>query len=120
MSEKSIRTTGQQARQYVKSLTPFHNNGTNYRHAKGATLWSELLTSAGDPDPLYVVYSYGRHWPLFANWKGVWFANKDKASRTTSKHYGQAHPHTTVVEMSNIDMEYLVLFLSRPQKEQTI
>lgn len=119
MSEKSIRTTGQKARQYVQSLTPFHNNGTNNRHTKGSTLWGEWLTFADDSDPLYVVYSYGKHWPLFANWKGVWFANKDKHSRTTSKHYGQAHPHTGVVALSKLDMEYLVLF-GQPEDQHLV
>lgn len=104
MSEKSVRTSGWNARQYVQSLTPFHNHGSNHRHPKGSTLWGEYV---GD---LYVVYSYGKHWPLYANWKGVWFANQDKHSRTTTKHYSQTHPLTDVVALSKIDMEYLVLF----------
>jgi hypothetical protein len=68
------------------------------------------MTFAGDPDPLYVVYSYGRHWPLWANWRGLWFGNTDKYGPTTSKHYSQTHPHKGFVGLSKIDMEYLVLF----------
>lgn len=43
---------------------------------------------------LYVVYSYGHHWPLFVYEKigGTWMVNEDKASRTTSKHRGQVWP----------------------------
>ena len=119
MSEKSVRTSGWNARQYIQSLTPFHNSGSNHRHPKGSTLWGEWMTFADDSDPLYVVYSYGSHWPLYANWKGVWFANKDKASRTTSKHYSQAHPHTGVVALSKIDMEYLVLF-GQPEDQHLV
>jgi len=45
---------------------------------------------------LYVVYSYGEHWPLFM-WDGrpkicAWAYNTDKYSVTTSRHFNQAHP----------------------------
>jgi len=40
----------------------------------------------------YAAFSYGSHWPLFVFYRGKWYANSDKASRTTSKHYGCAHP----------------------------
>lgn len=40
----------------------------------------------------YAVFSYGSHWPLFVYYRGKWYANSDKASRITSKHYGCAHP----------------------------
>jgi hypothetical protein len=119
MTDTITVTSGGKAREFVQKLQPFKNNSKSGSGPKGASLWGEWLTFT-DADPIYVVYSYGRHWPLFANWKGVWFANEDKASRTTSKHYSQAHPHTVVVDLPQIDMEYLVLFLCRPEKEQTL
>jgi hypothetical protein len=57
-----------------------------------------------------MVFSYRFSFPIYANWKGVWFANKDKVSRTTSKHQSQAHPLTQCVPVERIDLEYLALF----------
>lgn len=45
-------------------------------------------------DKLYVVYSYGYHFPMYVYDRehGKWVGNKDKYSRTTSKHQSQARP----------------------------
>ena len=102
MSEKSTRVSGWKARPYVQQLKPFHNS-------------NKQLYAQWEGD-LYVVYSYGRHWPLYINWNGVWFSNTDKYSRTTTKHASQTHPLTQCVPLSKIDMEYLVLF-GRPQPD---
>lgn len=55
---------------------------------------------------MYVVYSYGRHWPLFifsfAN--GQWYENSEKYSSTTSKHRGQAHPHKDTMPLTCQEM----------------
>ena len=40
----------------------------------------------------YFVFSYGRHWILFAFVDGIWYENKDKYSQSTSKHRSQARP----------------------------
>lgn len=105
MSEKSTVTSGWKARQYVQELKPFHNNSKTGSGPKDSTLWGEFVS-----DGLYVVYSYRRSWPIYANWKGVWFANKDRFSRTTSKHQSQAHPLTQCVPVERISLEYLALF----------
>jgi hypothetical protein len=51
---------------------------------------------------LYVVYSYGTHWPLFIfdRLSGKWFENEDRYSTTTSKHRTQAHPLATTEKRS--------------------
>lgn len=92
-----MRVSGWKCRDYVRRCEPFQNNGRS--------LWSEWV---GD---IYVVYSYGRHWPLYACWKGAWFKNADRYSRTTSKHAVQAHPlvDTPVTPLSRADMERLVI-----------
>jgi hypothetical protein len=110
ITNKSRRVSGWEARQYVQNLQPFRNNSISGDGPKDASLWGEWMTFADDSDPLYVVYSYRRTWPLWANWKGVWFGNTDKFSRTTTKHYSQTHPHKGFVGLSKIDMEFLVLF----------
>jgi hypothetical protein len=103
MSIKSKLVSGQDCRSFVKELKLFHNSGFNSGHPKGATLWSELR------DDIYVVYSYGQHWPLYINWKGIWFSNNDKSpSRTTSKHTSQTNPYVPTVPVSNYGLMDIV------------
>ncbi len=103
-TNKSTRVGGHSCRSFVQKLQPFHN--------KGSTLWGEWLSFSDGTPSLYVVYSYGKHWcwPLYANWRGVWFSNKDKFGRTTTKHSSQTHPLCPTVPLSKVDLEYLVLF----------
>jgi len=50
---------------------------------------------------LYVVYSYGEHFPIYVYDHGVelWFGNADKYSPTTSKHQTMARPDTEEIHM---------------------
>ena len=83
LTAKPIRTTNRNSSDYVRNGVPFKNsNGQLYGH------WVS--------PSLYVVYSYGPHWPLFiySTDTRTWYANEDKASRTTSKQYSQAFPYT--------------------------
>lgn len=105
---KSTRVGGHKVRQFVQNRQPFHNSGSNHRHPKGSTLWGYWVTHP-DTDPVYMVFSYRTSWPLFAYWKGVWFKNEDKYSRTTSKHSGQAHPLTQCVLLSRLQMELIYI-----------
>jgi len=43
---------------------------------------------------LYVVYSYGEHFPIYIydSKRDEWYGNSDKYSRSTSKHQNQAYP----------------------------
>lgn len=45
--------------------------------------------------PLYVVYSYGTHWPLYIydSLSDKWFENEDRYSTTTSKHRTLTRPN---------------------------
>lgn len=80
---KPTRTTNRGARKYVQTLTPFTNSN------------NQLFARWVSPQ-LYVVFSYGDHWPLFIYSTDTkrWYANEDKASRTTSHHYSYAYPHS--------------------------
>jgi len=102
-NDKPKRISGRAAGQYAQNLQLFYNSGSNYRHPKGATLWSEF-TATG----LYVVYSYGYHFPLYINWKGVWFANMTKSSRTTNRHRGYANPSKPFTPLSLREMERII------------
>lgn len=75
-----------QAREAVAMQRPF----------KGDSLFGEDTASGA-----YVVYSYGRHWPLLAWIPGVgWLANETKRSVTTSRHLGAVRPAGRVAAVS--------------------
>lgn len=78
MTTKVKHTTNTKARHYVQNQQPFI----------GSNLYSENIGS------LYIVYSYGRHWPLFVYdaYQGLWYENEDKYRVSTSKQHRQAHP----------------------------
>jgi hypothetical protein len=75
------RISRREARAKVQALEAFKtNNGTLFG------VWVS-------PN-VYVVYSYGEHWPLFMWDSFTWFENEDRHSATTSHHRGYTHPHT--------------------------
>ena len=102
MTLKPIRTTNSGARKHIQALEAFTNsNGQLFGR------W-ETYHPVGTPSPhRYVVYSYGKHWPLFIFCEGVWYGNANKFSPTTSKHHGYAHPHTNVVWLTCGEMKKL-------------
>ena len=53
---------------------------------------------------IYVVYSYGYHFPIYANINGKWWGNKDKRSVTTSKHQTQSHPSGSIEFLSLLEL----------------
>jgi hypothetical protein len=63
---------------------------------KGSNLYSEVRTSGAGTE-LYVVYSYGEHFPMFIAettevGQTAWYENESGYSVTTSKHKTQARP----------------------------
>lgn len=80
-------------------------------------IFAEYVTQNADGQPLdtcrYVVYSYGKHWPLFIYEGGHWYANIDKYSSTTSKHFTQANPctgQTQAIPMTTPQMLQIVRY----------
>ena len=66
-------------------------------HFDGANVyarWHRRSDSLQSKQTIYVVYSYGNHFPLFVYDADadVWVENSDKFSATTSKHRTQLHP----------------------------
>ena len=41
---------------------------------------------------VYVVFSYGYHFPMYVNIRGVWYENEEKYSVSTSKQQTQLRP----------------------------
>lgn len=79
---KAPRINGRTCRPYVQAKKPFTNSN------------GQLYGKWETPD-LYVVYSYGPHWPLFVydHTLGAWYENGDRCSSTTSRHHSYANPY---------------------------
>lgn len=70
--------TNKEVRAKVAALQEFKtSNGTIYAKWETPTL--------------YVVYSYGPHFPMYLKWGNGWFYNREKYSKTTSRHQNLCH-----------------------------
>ena len=61
----------------------------------------------------YVVYSYGKHFPMYIYEGGAWYANIDKYSPSTSRHQSQANPctgQTQAIPMTTPQMQVIVRY----------
>jgi hypothetical protein len=87
---KSKRINNRDARECVRERVPFEGSHLYARWTKGAIV---------NPRDVYVVYSYGPHWPLFVydSAVGVWFENTETCTPTTSRHRSVAHPHVPTI-----------------------
>jgi len=72
------RVANTKCRNHVVARLPF----------QGSNLWGEWV------DVVYVVYSYGKHFPLWVYDPETeqWFGNADRYSVSTSKHRTQSQP----------------------------
>ena len=79
------RITNREVAERVTRREPFQNS-------KGSC-FAMHATVGGDD--IYVVYSYGSHWPLYvySALAGRWFENQNRYSVTTTRHASQARPH---------------------------
>ena len=75
----------------------------NRREFDGSNLYARNIGK------LYIVYSYGTHYPMFLFRKGWWYENSDTYSKSTGKHHSQARPNYSrnikaldTAEMKNI------------------
>lgn len=78
-----MRVANKNASQYVDELKTF----------QGSNTFAEEHT-----DKLYVVYSYGYHFPMYIYDKqaGMWVGNEESYSVSTSKHQNQCRPSESV------------------------
>lgn len=88
---RKVKTTNRYASEYVRKREPFTNSN--------GQLYGEWVT----PD-CYAVFSYGPHWPLYIWRNGVWFANRDKYSVTTTRHSSYAYPQRRTLGRSCLQM----------------
>lgn len=95
---RPIRTTVERCRQFVQNRQPFTTSNKN--------LYGYWLDRGGEK--VYVVWSYGSHWPLHVFARDRWFSNEDKYGVTTSKHYGKSHPLGNATKLSLHGIKRLV------------
>lgn len=84
---KTPRINGRLARPYVQERKPFTNSNGQLFGRYEAPL-------------LYVVYSYGEHWPLFVHDGFDWYENEERYSPTTTRHRSHAHPFRETIKVS--------------------
>jgi hypothetical protein len=93
------RINNRDAHAYAAKRKPF----------KGSNLYSEIRTS-GAKTELYVVYSYGEHFPMFiaetVDGVTAWYENISGYSRTTGKHKNQARPRN--VQLTSMEHEAML------------
>ena len=93
-----MKIANREARSYVQQRKPF----------RGSNLYA-IRFDKRSPF-MYVVYSYGTHWPLFIYTNEQWFENSDKYSVTTSRHRTQSHPHCETTLMPSDTMLDIVRY----------
>ena len=84
------------------------SESVNNRHAfQGSNIFAENIRhhTCGCNEDLYVVYSYGHHFPMyvFDYTTREWYANSDKYSPTTSKHQSQCRPRFEIAREFNTE-----------------
>jgi hypothetical protein len=103
------------ARQYVEAKKPF----------KGSNIWGQWVSpdkpkSEDAIEDIYVVYSYGEHFPMYIYAEDTWFENEDKFSPSTSKHQTQCRPTDRTILLSTAWMKQLASLGYRGIAEQRI
>tara|TARA_R100001443_G_scaffold102276_1_gene110408 strand:- start:680 stop:985 length:306 start_codon:yes stop_codon:yes gene_type:complete len=71
---------------------------------KASNIFSEHIKK----DKLYIVYSYGYHFPMYVKYKNTWYENSDKYSITTSKQQNQARPNAKTKLMNTKQLKEMI------------
>jgi hypothetical protein len=84
---KALRIANKSARSMVQMRRPF----------EGSNLFARENFPQHGASVLYVVYSYGEHWPLYVaetdeNNNTQWYTMADKYSQSTSRQQSQCNP----------------------------
>jgi len=88
-----MRVSNKNCRRFVEKCKPF----------KGSNLFGEYSREG-----VYVVYSYGYHFPIYAFLNGSWYGNSQKYSVSTSKHQSQARPFNNLNYLKLDDIQRLI------------
>lgn len=101
-----MKTPNSKARKLVDGLTNF----------EGSNCFAETYPSHDTrPTNLYVVYSYGYHFPMYvAEWlegespsRATWYENTDKYSQSTTRQQSHTRPTASTIKMNTEQMKRL-------------
>lgn len=95
------------AREFVSARAPFIN--------KSKTMYGVWIDPINFPNPHYVVYSYGDHFPMYV-WvesEKRWYGNSDRYSQTTTAHQSYARPRDGVAAYFTTD-QLKAMIANRP------
>tara|TARA_R100001086_G_scaffold242011_1_gene169343 strand:+ start:1748 stop:2110 length:363 start_codon:yes stop_codon:yes gene_type:complete len=74
---------------------------------QGSNIFAEVIRhhTLGCNEDLYVVYSYGHHFPMYVYDYDTreWYANSNKYSSTTSRHQSQCRPRFEITYNFNTE-----------------
>ena len=99
-------TSNKNARKLVDGLTTF----------KGSNTFAETnAPTETRPTNLYIVYSYGYHFPMYiAEWlegesqdRATWYENTDKYSQSTTRQQSHCRPSSPTIPMTTEQMKQL-------------
>ena len=85
---------------------------SNINSSKYTTLKKEFKANnlyAVNKNNCYVVYSYGKHFPIYVYKNKYWYMNKNKYSISTSKQQTQSKPDTKrIIEKNTYELFKLI------------
>jgi hypothetical protein len=89
--------TLKQMSEYTTYRLPFKN--------RNETVFATEPPNVFEGQDLYVVYSYGEHFPIYVYdyQSEMWFGNDDKYSPTTSRHQTMAEPEVDEIQWLNTE-----------------
>lgn len=93
-----MRVSNNKARDYVNGLHEFQGSNMFGK-------WLDVGNGRTETNLLYAVYSYGSHFPMYV-WDSTekkWIGNKDKYSRSTTRHQSQGRPSGEIHVWYNTD-----------------
>lgn len=115
------RTSNSNARKLVNGLTEFE--GSNcfaeiYPPRNEGVKTPRAVLYSDRPTWLYVVYSYGFHFPMYvAEWlegessdKATWYENSDKYSQSTTRQQSNTRPNKPTIKMDTEQMRQLARY----------
>lgn len=84
----------------------------NRRPFEGSNLFARETHVVQSETTLYVVYSYGEHFPMYiaettADNVTHWYANTDRYSQSTTRHQSQARPNINCIPMTTEQMRLI-------------
>lgn len=98
-----MRVSNNKARDFVNGFKDFQGSNTTGK-------WLNVANGRDGTNFLYVVYSYGSHFPMYIydDQENKWIGNKDKYSSSTTRHQSLLRPSSVGLWLDTEDMQHVV------------